>query len=255
MQQLKDRLSRRERTIGSWITMDHPSIAEIMAQAGFDWLTVDMEHSAITISAALRLIQVIELSGVTPLVRVEENNHNYIKRIMDAGAHGVIVPMVNTAEEARRAVDAVKYPPMGKRGVGIARAQSYGPGFNKYQEWVKTKSVVIVQVEHVKAVENLEEILGVEGVDAFFVGPYDLSASMGNPGALDDPDMVAALKEIKRISEKLKVPSGFHVVAPDPQQVVERFEEGYTFLAYSTDFLFLGNKCREGLDAIRKSLR
>src|SRR3989304_8512061 len=156
---LKEKLQNGEVSIGSWITIGNPSIAEIMAKSGFDWLTVDMEHSAITLDLAQQLIQVIELCGVAPLVRVGENNATMIKRVMDAGSHGVIVPMVNSKDDAINAVNAVKYPPTGKRGVGLARAQGYGVAFDKYKEWVDRDSIVIVQIEHIKAVENLEEIL------------------------------------------------------------------------------------------------
>src|SRR5512136_2475206 len=152
---LKQKLRKRALTIGSWITLGHPAIAEIMAKAGFDWLTIDLEHSAITLDQTQQLIQVIELCGVTPLVRVGENGPYLIKRVMDAGAHGVIVPMVNTAEEAKRAVDAVKYPPEGRRGVGLGRAQGYGFEFEKYRDWSREKSVVIVQIEHIDAINNL----------------------------------------------------------------------------------------------------
>ncbi|MCX5782676.1 MAG: aldolase/citrate lyase family protein [Elusimicrobia bacterium] len=173
---LKQRLKDRELTIGSWITIGHPSVAEIMAQAGFDWLTVDMEHSAITLSEAQNLIQVIELSGVAPLVRVGSNDSNLIKRVMDAGAHGVIVPMVNTVEDAEKAVKSVKYPPKGFRGVGLARAQKYGASFENYKKWNENESIVIVQIEHIKAVENLEGILTVDVVDGFITIDLSLSA-------------------------------------------------------------------------------
>jgi 2-keto-3-deoxy-L-rhamnonate aldolase RhmA len=133
---LKEKLKTQTLTIGSWITLSHPAIAEIMAKAGFDWLTVDMEHSAITLHQAQQLVQVIELSGCTPLIRVGENNPNLIKRAMDTGAHGVIVPSVDCREDALKAVRAVKYPPLGTRGVGLARAQGYGMEFEKYKEWV-----------------------------------------------------------------------------------------------------------------------
>ena len=123
-------------TIGSWISLGHPAIAEIFAKAGFDWLTIDLEHGVITISEAEQLIRVIELCGVVPFVRLSSNNPTQIKRVMDAGAHGVIVPMVTTAEEAQRAVSAVKYPPLGLRGVGLARAQGYGSRFRSYAEWL-----------------------------------------------------------------------------------------------------------------------
>ena len=130
---LKQKIKNRELTIGSWITIGDPVVAEIMANAGYDWLTIDMEHSVISLEAAQDLIRCIALCGVDPLVRVGNNDPTIIKRVMDAGAHGVIVPMVNTRQDAINAVNAVKYPPQGTRGVGLARAQKYGNGFDEYK--------------------------------------------------------------------------------------------------------------------------
>jgi len=251
---LKSRLRNGQLTIGSWITLGHSSIAEIMAQARFDWLTVDMEHSAITLHEAQQLVQVIELSGCVPLVRVGANDANLIKRVMDTGAHGVIVPMINTREDAERAVGAVKYPPQGFRGVGLTRAQSYGAHFEEYRKWNETESIVVVQIEHIKAVENLEAILSVEGVDAFIVGPYDISASLGVAGQFDHPEMTAVLTRILDTARRLNAVAGYHVVPPDARQAVERVKQGYRFLAYSIDFLLLGESCRGGLKAIRANL-
>jgi 2-keto-3-deoxy-L-rhamnonate aldolase RhmA len=244
---LKNRLESRDITTGSWITIGNPIVAEIMAQSGFDWLVVDMEHSVITLSQAQNLIQVIELSGVSPLVRVGHNQPNLIKRVMDAGAHGVIVPMVNSKAEAEQAVASVKYPPTGFRGVGLARAQKYGANFENYKNWNQDKSVVIVQVEHIKAVENLEEILDVPGVDGFIVGPYDLSGSLGVPGQFDHPDVVKALHQVKTVSQQKNALSGFHVIQPDANQVAEKKKEGYQFIAVSLDILYLGNACKKTL--------
>ena len=250
---LKEKLRNKELTLGSWITLGHPAIAEMMAQAGFDWLTVDMEHSAITEHQAQQLIQTIELCGVTPLVRVGNNDATIIKRVMDAGSHGVIVPMVNSREEAQRAVASVKYPPKGIRGVGLARAQKYGADFEGYRQWNETQSVVIVQVEHIKAVEHLEEILSVEGVDGFIVGPYDLSGSLGVPGQFDHPEVVTALNRVKEVSAQMNAVSGFHVISDDASETAKKIEEGYLFVAYSLDILFLGNSCRNGLKTLRTS--
>ena len=246
---LKNRLESRENTTGSWITIGSPVVAEIMAQAGFDWLVVDMEHSAITLDLAQSLIQVIGLCSVTPLVRVGHNQPNLIKRVMDAGAHGVIVPMVNSKAEAEQAVGSVKYPPTGFRGVGLARAQKYGADFENYKNWNQDKSVVIVQVEHIKAVENLEEILDVPGVDGFIVGPYDLSGSLGVPGQFDHPDVVEALQHVKTVAKEKNALSGFHIIQPDPILVAEKENEGYKFIALSLDILYLGNACRQTLRA------
>ena len=251
---LKSKLRNRQLAIGSWITLGHSSIAEIMAKAGFDWLTVDMEHSAITLHEAQQLIQVIELSGCVPLVRVGANDANLIKRVMDTGAHGVIVPMINTKEDAEQAVGAVKYPPQGFRGVGLARAQSYGANFEGYRKWNETESIVIVQIEHIKAVENLEAILSVEGVDAFIVGPYDISTSLGVSGQFDHPQMTSVLSKVLDTAKRLNAVAGYHEVPPDARQVLEKIKQGYRFLAYSIDFLFLGDSCRTGLKAIRETL-
>ena len=251
---LKSKLRNRQVTIGSWITFGHSSVAEIMAKAGFDWLTVDMEHSAITLHEAQQLIQVIELSGCVPLVRVGANDANLIKRVMDAGAHGVIVPMVNTKKDAEQAVGAVKYPTQGFRGVGLARAQSYGTNFEGYRKWNETESIVIVQIEHIKAVENLEAILSVEGVDAFIVGPYDISTSLGVSGQFDHPKMTSVLSKVLDTAKRLNAVAGYHVIPPDASQVLGKIKQGYRFVAYSIDFLFLGDSCRDGLKAIRKSM-
>lgn len=251
---LKDKLRNNEFTLGSWITLGHPSIGEIMASAGFDWLTIDMEHSVIGLKEAQMLISTIDSKGVVPLVRVGENNANLIKRVMDAGAHGVIVPMVNTKADAQAAVIAVKYPPKGTRGVGLARAQEYGVGFEEYRDWLSEGSVVIVQIEHIRAVENLESILTVEGVDGFIIGPYDLSGSLGVPGDFDHPAMLEALSHVKEISSKLGAMAGVHVIPPEPDEVKAKVKEGYSFIAYSLDTLFLAISCRDGVNSIRESL-
>lgn len=244
---VKGKLQRRELCIGSWITLGHPSIAEIMVKAGFEWLTIDMEHSAITLSEAQQLIQVIELAGSTPLVRIGENNPNLIKPVMDAGAHGVIVPMVNSREEAKAAVAAVRYPPDGKRGIGLGRAQHYGVEFEQYKAWLKKESIVIVQVEHIQAVEHLDEILSVDGVDGFLVGPYDLSGSLGIPGAFEHAEMKGALKRIQDVALRRGIAAGIHVIPPDPQELLMRVREGFSLIAFSLDALFLDEACRSRL--------
>ncbi|MCQ9207380.1 MAG: aldolase/citrate lyase family protein [Omnitrophica bacterium] len=251
MNSLKEKLKANKQTLGSWITLPDTAICEIMTKAGFDWLTVDMEHSAITLHQAQELIRVVELGGCVPLVRVGKNDPNLIKRVMDAGAHGVIVPMVNCREDAISAVSSVKYPPHGKRGVGLARAQGYGLTFEKYREWVSSESVVIVQIEHIDAIKNLEVILEVEGVDASMIGPYDLSASLGYPGDFKKKEIVDAIKKYTDICDKLKKPGGFHVIEPEAEKLKDRLKEGFKFMAFSFDALFLGNKIKEELEGVK----
>lgn len=252
---LKSKLAKRQLTLGSWITLAHPAIAEIMSGAGFDWLAVDLEHSVITIREAEELIRVIALSGVCPLVRLSDNDPVLIKRVMDAGAHGIIVPMVNSAADAERAVEAVRYPPKGKRGVGLARAQGYGASFESYKKWLDEESVVVVQVEHIEAVENLEAILSVDGIDGFIVGPYDLSASLGVPGQFDHRSMMEAIDRVRSTAIASDRAAGIHVVQPDVEELLQRVEEGYSFLAYSLDVRMLDAACRSGLDGIRNKTR
>ncbi len=248
---LKQQLVRRELSIGSWITLGHPAIAEIMARAGFDWLVVDLEHSSISIAEAEVLLRTISMAGLPALVRLTANDANQIKRVMDSGATGVVVPMVNSRSDAENAVAAVYYPPKGRRGVGLARAQGYGTSFAAYRDWLESEAVVIIQIEHIEAVRNLEAILTVEGIDGYIVGPYDLSASLGVPGAFDHPDVVAALARIWEVGAALGVPGGMHVVEPDVTRLQRHIDEGMTFLAYSLDIRLLDVGCRTGLAAIR----
>lgn len=242
-------------SIGSWITIPHPSIAEIMATAGFDWLVIDMEHSPIGISEAEEIIRVIHLCGIPALVRVGEINFNLIKRVMDSGASGVIVPMVNTQEQARQAVEAVRYPPAGQRGVGLARAQGYGTLFAEYQRWVAKESTVIVQIEHIQAVKNIDAILSVDGIDGFIVGPYDLSGSLGIPGQFDHPAMLDVLEIIKDVINKETKPGGYHVVEPDVDAALAKLQEGYSFLSFGVDFLFIGEMCRGKLRSLQERMK
>jgi len=221
-----------------------------MAKAGFDWLVVDMEHSAIGLSQAQQLIRVIELAGCVPLVRLSENNPCYIKRVMDAGAHGVVVPMVNSRQDAVNAVKAVRYPPSGTRGVGLSRAQGYGFEFDNYKKWVEKESIVIVQIEHINAIENLEHILDTPGIDGSIIGPYDLSGSLGHPGQFEKPEVKAALKRYEDTCHRMKKPAGFHVVQPQPKLAASYKKKGYSFLAIGLDTLYLGTKCKEIIGAL-----
>lgn len=248
---LKRRLQSGAVSIGSWISLGHPAIAEIMARAGFDFLVIDLEHSVITIREAGELIRVIDLCAVPPLVRATSNDANQIKRVMDAGAHGVIVPMVKSRADAEAAVAAVYYPNRGSRGVGLSRAQGYGVSFDRYRDWLAQSGVVIVQIEHIDAVNDLESILSVNGVDAYIIGPYDLSASMGFPGQLDHPKVVEAVKKVNEVGARMKKPGGVHLVEPDPAQLRRYVDAGFKFIAYSVDFRMLDQVCRAGLESLK----
>jgi 2-dehydro-3-deoxyglucarate aldolase len=248
---LKGKLGRNELTIGSWITLGHSAVAEIMAAAGFDWLVIDMEHSVIELRDAQEMLQAIDLAGVASIVRLTSNDGDLIKRIMDAGAHGVMVPAVNSAADAEDAVRAVYYPPRGTRGVGLARAQGYGAAFPAYKEWLETDAVVIVMIEHIDAVDAIDEIFSVPGIDGYMIGPYDLSASLGVAGEFDNPKVIEAIGRIRAAGKASNMPGGIHIVDPDLDQVKARIGEGFTFIGYGMDIRILDMFCRDQLAAIR----
>jgi 2-keto-3-deoxy-L-rhamnonate aldolase RhmA len=231
--------------------LGHPSIAEIMAKAGFEWIVVDLEHSMIGLEQAAELIRTIDLCGVSPLVRLTSNDADQIKRVMDAGAHGIVVPMVNSADDAARAVAATRYAPQGTRGVGLSRAQGYGVRFREYLEWQAEGPVVMVQIEHRDGVAHLEEILAVPGVDGFIIGPYDLSCSMGIPGQFEREEFVSAMQGILTTAKRLKRPAGVHLVEPDRDRLEQAVRDGYTFIAYSVDFRILDDGLRQGLQRLK----
>ena len=252
---LKEKLQNGELSIGSWLTIPHQAVIEILGSAGFEWLTIDIEHSSISIETVMNLIGHIQGNGMQALVRVSKNEEVVIKRVLDAGADGVIVPMIKNKEEAIEAVNHVKYPPLGKRGVGLNRAQKYGTAFDTYQEWVKNEVVVIAQIEHIEAVNNLEEIFSVPGIDGIIVGPYDLSASMGYPGEYYREDVQIALTRIDEVAKKLNKSLGFHVIDSDHSKTLEKINKGYSFLAFSLDFFFLGDKAREEMKLLKSKLQ
>lgn len=241
---LKEKLKRRELTIGSWLSWGFSPITEVMATSAFEWLVIDMEHTAIDFSEAHQMIQTIDLAGCVPLVRVGDNDPLIIKRVLDCGAHGIVVPMINSAEEARRAVAAAYYPPKGTRGVGLSRAQKYGLGFHAYRQKSLEQTVVIVQIEHIRGVENLNEILAVDGVDGFIIGPYDLSGSLNQPGNFDHPDVQKALDQVKAIMKESAKPGGYHVVSTCQDELKKRIFEEYKFIAYGDDMVMFAEKVK-----------
>ena len=238
--------------LGSWITLNHFSIAEILADSGFDWLCIDMEHSVTDYYEAQQLIMTIQSKGLKAYVRVGENNDRIIKRVLDAGADGIIVPMVNNEDEAKKAINSVKYPPHGKRGVGLSRAQDYGFGFENYKNNKAKKIKLIVQIEHIDAINNLDDILSLKEIDGTFIGPYDLSGSMGKPGNYNDDDVIQVLKKYESTVKKYDKLVGFHVIKPDHQEVLKKIQKGYNFIGFSLDTLFLGSVARDEIKKIRK---
>jgi 2-dehydro-3-deoxyglucarate aldolase len=170
---------------------------------------------------------------------------------MEIGAYGILVPQVMTVDDAKRAVDSVYYPPIGSRGTGLYRAQDYGLGFHDYLEWAQSNCIVIVQIEHIDGVDNLTDILAVEEVDGFIVGPYDLSASLGQAGNFEHPSVTAALERIQAIATSSHKVGGYHVVHSNQAELTLRIQQGFTFIAYGDDMVFLAEKLTAESEFIR----
>ena len=245
-------MSIREKkfTLGSWITLGHPSIAEVMCEAGFDWLCVDIEHSQINIDNLLNLIIAIQGKKMKAYVRVGSNDPSTIKRVLDSGADGIIIPQINTLDEAKRAIKNVRYSPMGERGLGLARAQGYGFNLENYLKGKARNIELIVQIEHYKGIKNLHQILSLEGLDGSFLGPYDLSASIGIPGKFDSKKFIDLVTEYNDVTSKFTKKKGFHVVSKNIEDVTQKKSEGYDFLAFNFDVFFMGLSIREFLKKI-----
>ncbi len=251
---LKSKLRNREVTIGSWITIGHQAIIDILAESNFDWLTIDIEHTAIDFNELQILIGFIQSHNIAALVRVSKNEEVVIKRALDAGADGIIVPMICSKDDAHQAVNFAKYPPLGKRGVGLNRAQRYGFGFDEYKKWVEDSLVIIAQIEHIEGVQNIEDIISTQGIDGVIIGPYDLSGSIGIPGNFNDEKVISAINNVEINCNRYQKSLGYHVIEPNGDLVVEKINSGYNFIAFSTDFLFLGKKASNEMSIVKSFL-
>jgi 4-hydroxy-2-oxoheptanedioate aldolase len=245
---VKQRLAAGEVSIGTFLALGSPLGAEQLAQVGFDWLVIDQEHGAVDATLTQYLLQAISTTDTVPLVRVPWNHPDWIKRALDAGAYGVVVPMVNSAEEAEQAVRACKYPPDGSRSVGGVRPRLYAG--SDYVANANDEIAVVVQIEHIDAVRHAREILSVPGIDAYFIGPSDLSASLGvtdtwNP---DFREYWEALDEVRHIARDLRVPGGIHTSGAGAAAMIER---GYQFIAVGFDTSFLATAAAADLNLAR----
>jgi len=240
LREIRVRLKNGGSTIGSWMQIPHPSIAEIMGQAGYDWIAVDMEHGAIVVNQLPDLFRALELGNTLPLARIAQGHTKDCKQALDAGAGGIIVPMVENAAQLGEVRDACRWPPSGTRGVGFSRANLFGKHFDAYREEAQAP-LLVAMIEHHRAVAELEAILEVDGLDAILIGPYDLSASMGVTAQFDHPDFCATMERIRILAADKSIAAGIHVVAPSQDQLQQRLREGYRFLAYSMDAVFLSN--------------
>ena len=248
---VRAKLKRGQQSIGTWLTLPDPIAARLMSQVGFDWLTVELEHAPVNLETAAQSFVAIVAGGAVPLVRVPWNSAENIKRVLDNGAWGVIVPMVNSREEAEAVVAAARYQPLGQRTVGgQLHAVSFDADPATYYARANDEILVVVMIEHVRAIENAEAILSVPGVDAFFIGPNDLTNSMGRPPVFenDDPEFAAALKHVCEVGKKYGVASGIHVATAEA--ALRRSAEGFQMIAVASEAGLMLAKARETLTAL-----
>lgn len=246
------RVKRRDLLLGTMITLPTAATAEILAGAGFDWLFIDAEHGALENSAILDILRAVD-RDVPCVVRVAAAEELPIKKVLDLGAAGIIAPQVNTPEQAAAVVGYARYAPEGSRGVGLARAHGYGTRFKEYVETANAEIAVVVQAEHALAVENIETIVQVPGIDAVLLGPYDLAASLGKMGRVDDPVVTRAIDRVTSVCLAAGMPLGyFGVSAAAVRPYVER---GYTLVVAGVDTLFVASAARALLVDLRADAR
>jgi 2-keto-3-deoxy-L-rhamnonate aldolase RhmA len=237
----RQRLRAGEKLLGTMVTQPAPSTAEIFVDLGFDWLFVDGEHGPLETADLLAILQAAGPRAAC-LVRVPAAQEVPIKKALDLGAAGIIVPQVNTPQQAADIVRFSRYTPLGERGVGLARAHGYGLRFKDYVESANEQITVIAQAEHIRAVENIEAIVRVPGIDGILLGPYDLSASLGKPGKLDDPKVIEAVDQITNVCLAAGMPLGvFGVTAAAVRPYIDR---GYRLIVAGVDTLLLAQAAR-----------
>jgi 4-hydroxy-2-oxoheptanedioate aldolase len=250
---VKRRLTAGEPSIGTWLALPSPEAAEYVSALGFDWLVADTEHNPIDIRTVAQMFGAIAANGIAPMVRIPWNTPENFKRVLDAGAWGVVVPMVNSKEEAEQAVEATRFPPDGARSVGGGlSAMRFGGSGGDYYRHANDEILLVVQIEHVQAVERCDEILSVPGVDACFIGPNDMAASMGIgigvPLESDHPRLVEAIAHVEKTAKACGVAPGIH--CSDASAVNQRMSEGFQFCAMASELRFMVAGLKEALDSV-----
>jgi len=245
---VRAKLKEGKPSVGTWLTLPDPTTAQLMARTGFDWLTVEMEHTPVTFETAAQSFAIVAATGCVPLVRVPWNTVENIKRVLDTGAWGIVVPMVNSRAEAEAVVAAARYQPLGKRSIGgQMHAVNFDTDPSTYYHRANDEILVVIMAEHREAVKNADEIFSVPGIDAVFIGPNDLLNSMGKAPAFEseDQEFVDAINHIRVTAKKHGVPSGIHVL--DAATAQRRIKEGFQFIAIGSDAGMMLSKSQETL--------
>lgn len=243
-----DKLRSGQPAVGTWLSLCSPVAAEMMARVGWDWLVVDVEHSPVGFDTMVNCFRAAQLGGAAPMARVPWNDTIWMQRTLDAGALGLVVPMVNTAEDAKFVVSNMRYATKGQRSFGGSRVAAYIDG--DYRTWTEENLAIIVMIETAQAVENAEAILSVEGVVGCFIGPNDLALSLGlNPRDIGPgTEHEAAMMQVLAAAKKTGKAAGKHCYSG--QEVTMRIGQGFQFLALSSDAGLMGKAAREEFDDI-----
>jgi len=236
---LKEKLRRRDKVFGGWISYREPAISETFAKAGFDFIAIDMEHTTISIDDANRIITSVQAEGSVCLPRPVSHNNDYIKPLLEAGADGMIIQMVNTAEEVNNLLNLQKFPPIGNRSFGVNRAHGYGFDFDRYIETWNDSSIFMIQVESIEGVNNIERLVEVEGIDAVMIGPYDISGSLGLPGQTDHPKVREASRHVVEVCAKAGLSCMTQISDVTGSAIEDAFAQGYTAIVLGSDLFVL----------------
>jgi 4-hydroxy-2-oxoheptanedioate aldolase len=245
---VKQKLKSGQPSFGTWLSLGDLYATRVLARMGFDWLTLDIEHSAVDWSQAAMIFAAVADAGCVPLARVPEGSHHYIKRVLDAGAWGIVVPMVDTVEQARVAIAAAKYPPEGNRSVGGGmHSMNYQATASEYYERANEEILVVLQTESPRGVENAEAIYSLPGVDAIFIGPNDLRFQMRQPDGTfpTAAEHEAAVQKVIEIGKRVGCPTGIHAMSPE--SALERAQQGMQFLAVGSDLRMMTQEAQRSL--------
>ena len=253
MKNLKERVRKGETLFGCFLGLGSPLTTEIMGMAGYDWALIDLEHGAGDERDTLGQLQALEHTSAAAIIRVESNARQRVHRVLDLGAHGIMFPRIDNAAQARDAVAAMRYPPLGVRGVAMAnRACEFGSTFRDYLKIANEALLTIVQIETEASVKNVEEIAAVDGVDVLFIGPSDLTQGLGILGEFRHPTFVNAVERTSRAAAKFGKAAG--ILLPKPEDFAFFHEYGFRFLASGADGVLLNNAARSLVKMLHASL-
>ena len=237
--QLKQKLRQRERLFAGWVSYSHPSITETFARAGFDFMFIDMEHSTISIEQGQRVIAASQSEGVPCIPRPVSHSNDYLKPLLESGADGLLIQMVETPEQVQALIRDFKYPPLGRRTYGFNRAQAYGFDFEEYiHNWNET-STFMIQIESIMGVDNIEQLLAFDEVDGVMVGPLDIAGSLGVPGQTTHPLVIEASRKVIAACERHGKSCGTQVADATPDTVKALFDLGYNYAILGSDLFVL----------------